>query len=375
MGRSPCWPLTRMTRTRHRPPLTGALSSQPLLPNNWFPVTMPSPGQGLNMRRRDFFGGLGGAAAAWALPAAAQQTAMPVLGWLDGRSATAAAKEVVAVRQALRQAGFVEGQNINIQHRWADGQYQRLPTLAVELARLQVSVLGAFGGPASAHAAKAATSNIPTVFTSGADPVRDRLVESFNRPGGNLTGIYVLTTTLDPKRLELLHEVVPTATTIAALVNSTYPDLGLQMRALEAAALAKGRKITFLNANNSAGIDAAFATIVERRIGGLLVGSDTFLSGQNDRIIAFAMRHKIPTIALWRNFALGGGLMSYGTNLSEAYRQAGFYIARILKGEQPADLPIHQATKVELVINLRTAKDLGLIFPLSLLARADEVIE
>jgi putative ABC transport system substrate-binding protein len=326
------------------------------------------------MRRRAFITLLGGAAA-WPLAARAQQPAMPVIGWLDGRSADAAVEEIAAARQALRQAGFSEGQNIAIEYRWADGQYHRLPALAAELVTRQVGVLAAVGGPASAHAAKAATSTIPIVFTSGADPVKSGLVASLNRPGGNLTGVHLLTTALDPKRLELLHEVVSSATAIAVLVNPTYPDLSSQVGDLEAAARAKNRQITILKANNVDGIDAAFETIAERRIGGLLVASDPFLSNQSARVIALTKRHKVPAISLWRAFAVEGGLMSYGTSLSDAYRQAGFYMARILGGEKPADLPVHQATKVELVINLKTAKALGLTIPLPLLARAEHVIE
>jgi ABC-type uncharacterized transport system substrate-binding protein len=326
------------------------------------------------MKRREFITLIGGTAALWPLAAGAQQ-AMAVIGWLDSRTAVSAEEEIVASRRALKQAGFVEGENVATQYRYAEGQYNRLPALAADLVLRKVSVLAAVGGPASAHAAKAATSTIPIVFTSGADPVKDGLVASLNRPGGNLTGIYVLTTTLDPKRLELLHEVVPSEAAIAVLVNPTYSDVDMQVRDLEAAARAKGRRIAVLKASDVNGIDAAFATIAQSRIGGLIVASDPFLNGQTTQIIALTRRHAVPAISLWRDFAVAGGLMSYGTSLADAYRQAGFYMARILKGEKPAELPVHQATKVELVINLKAAKALGIAFPLTLLGRADEVIE
>jgi putative ABC transport system substrate-binding protein len=330
------------------------------------------------MKRREALAVLGGAVAApaiWPFTADAQQPVIPVIGWLDGRSAAAAIEEVASTREALKKGGFIEGQTVSIEYRWADGQYRRLPELAADLVRRQVNVLAAVGGPASSRAAKAATNTIPIVFTTGADPVKSGLVASLNRPGGNLTGIHILTTTLNPKRLELLHEVLPKTAVVAVLMNPTFPDSDTLLGELEAAARAMGRQIAFLNVSDVKGIDAAFATIAERRYGGLLVPSDPFLSSQSARVIGLTKRHMVPAISLWRDFAVDGGLMSYGTSLAEAYYQAGIYLGRILKGEKPADLPVHQSTKIELVINLKTAKELGVTFPLPLLGRADEVIE
>ena len=331
------------------------------------------------MNRRKLIFALGSAAVApsllWPLAARTQQAAMPVIGTLDGRSAASDAASDVAFRQGLKEAGFVEGQNVAIEYRWSDGQYDRLPAMAADLIRRQVNVIVAAGGPAAPRAAKAATGTIPIVFSSGADPVKDGLVASLNRPGGNLTGVYILTTALEPKRLELLREVLPKTAAIALLVNPTYPAADTQMRDVEAAALAMGTQVTVLKASSPSGIDAAFATLTERRIGALLVASDPFFTARRAQLVALTTRHAVPAIFQWRDFAADGGLMSYGTSLAEFYRHVGLYTGRVLKGEKPADLPVHQSTKVELVINLKTAKVLGLTFPLSLLGRADEVIE
>ena len=281
---------------------------------------------------------------------------------------------MAALRKGLNEKGYVEGRNVAIEFRWAEGQYDLVPVSAAELARRQVNVIVAAGG-AAPRAAKAATATIPIVIVTGVDPVNDGLVASLNRPGGNLTGINILTTALEPKRLELLHEVLPRTDAIALLVNPTHPAADAQVREVEAAGGVLGRRVVVLKASDASGIDAAFATLVQRRIGALLVASDPFFNGRRAQLVGLTTRHAVPAIFQWRDFAVDGGLMSYGTSLADAYRQAGIYVGRILGGEKPADLPIHQSTKVELVINMKTAKALGLTFPLTLLGRADEVIE
>ena len=325
------------------------------------------------MNRRRFLA-LPAAAAMWPLAARAQQPAMPVIGFLHVGGPQAHTRDVVALRQGLNEKGYVEGRNIAIDYRWAEGQYDRVPASAAALVRRQVNVIVAAGG-AAPRAAKTATATIPIVIVTGVDPVDDGLVASLNRPGGNLTGINILTTALEPKRLELLHELLPRTDAIALLVNPTHPAADAQVREVEAAGGALGRRIVVLKASDASGIDTAFATLVERRIGALLVASDPFFNGRRAQLVALTTRHAVPAIFQWRDFAVDGGLMSYGTSLSDAYRQAGIYVGRILGGEKPADLPIHQSTKVELVINMKTAKALGLTFPLTLLGRADEVIE
>jgi putative ABC transport system substrate-binding protein len=327
------------------------------------------------VRRREFLRVVGAASVSWPFVARAQKPTMPVIGFLSGRSAAAAANDVVMFREGLKEVGFVEGRNVAIEFRWADGVYDRLPTLVAEFIRLPVDVIFAGGGPAAPRAAKAATAAIPIVFSTGTDPVLDGLVASLNRPGGNLTGIHILTTELDTKRLELLNEVLPKAATIGVLVNPTFSVADSQVREIEAAARVMGRQVVVLKASNPNGIDTAFVTIAEKRIGALLVASDPFFSIRRAQIVALTTRQAVPAIFQWRDFAVHGGLMSYGTNLAEAYRQVGIYTGRVLKGEKPADLPVHRSTKVELVINLKTAKALNLTFPLSLLGRADEVIE
>jgi len=326
------------------------------------------------MRRREFIAALGGAAA-WPLAARAQQSALPVVGFLNSAAAETFAPMVAAFRQGLGEAGYVEGQNVTIEYRWADGQYDQLPALAADLVRRQATVIVAGGGAVTARAAKAATATIPIVFSVGDDPVKLGLINSLSLPGGNLTGVSILTTGLEAKRLEVLHEAVPGASVIGLLVNSNYPDFETQRKDLLAAAQGLGLQITVLNANSERDIDTAFATLVERRVGALLVASSPFLAGRREQLVALATRHAIPAIFEWPEYVTLGGLMSYGTNLADGYHQVGIYAGKILKGVKPAELPVQQLVKVELVINLKTARTLGLTFPLSLLGRADRVIE
>ena len=327
------------------------------------------------MKRRAFITLLGGAAAAWPLAARAQQPAMPVIGFLSGASLGALPDQIDAFRHGLKESGYVEGQNVTIDYRKAEGRYDRFAELAADLVRGQVAVIVVGGGGQASLAVKAATSSIPIVFTIGNDPVQAGLVASLSRPGGNVTGVTMFSSSLEPKRLELLRELVPSATVIAVLMNPTFPDSPIQLKDLQAAARAMGQQIVILNASSESEIEAAFATVARERIGALLVGSDPFFNSKRREIVALAARHAVPAIYQWRDHATIGGLMSYGTSLADAYRQVGIYVGRILKGEKPADLPVVQSTKVELVINLKTAKTLGLTFPVPLLGRADEVIE
>jgi putative ABC transport system substrate-binding protein len=327
------------------------------------------------MQRREFITLLGGAVAAWPLAARAQQSALPIVGFVGFSSPQAYAAETTAFHRGLAETGYVEGQNVAIKYRWANGQFDRLPSLAADLIRQQLNVLAAIGTPASALAAKAATKTIPIVFVTGGDPVSLGLVESLNRPGGNATGVYMLTAALEPKRLELIREVVPNTRVIGVIVDPNSPDTGLQMKELPAAASALGLQIKIVDASSEGEIDAAFAALRQYPVGAVLLTSSPFYLPQRQKIVALAARYAIPTVYFFRAFADVGGLMSYGTSLTDAYRQAGIYVGRILKGEKASDLPIQQSVKVELVINMKTAKTLGLTFPLPLLGRADEVIE
>jgi putative tryptophan/tyrosine transport system substrate-binding protein len=324
------------------------------------------------VRRREFVTLLGGAAATWPLAARAQQPSMPVVSFLNSTSPAPWAHLVAAFRRGLGETGYVEDRNVAIEYRWAEGQYDRLPALAADLVRRQVAVIVATGGTASGLAAKAATSTIPIVFTSGGDPVNEGLAASLNRPGGNATGMVVLLTAMEGKRLGLLREMVRTATLIAVLLN---PGIETQLNDVRDAARAVGQQIHILPATSEREIDAAFSKMVEVRAGALLVCADPFLYSRRDHIVALAARYAIPAIYELREYAVVGGLMSYGINLADIYRLVGNYTGRILKGDKPAELPVQQATKFEFVINLKTAKALRLEVPPGLSARADEVIE
>jgi putative ABC transport system substrate-binding protein len=323
------------------------------------------------MRRRDFITLLCGAATAWPLAARAQQPTMPVIGILN--PARPDPERNAAFRQGLAQVGYVEGQNVAIEERWADGRYDRLPVLAADLVDRHVDVIFA-NATRGAQAAKMATATIPIVFNMGTDPVKDGLVASFNHPGGNATGVSNITTGLASKRLQILLDLVPTATVIAFLVNPDTP-IGSEMEEAEVVARTARREIFVLKASSERDFERAFATLVERGAGALLVASDPFFITRREQLTALAARHAIPAIYQFRAFAVAGGLMSYGTNRTESFRQAGVYVGRILKGAKPGELPVVTPTKFELVINLKTAKALGLAVPDRLLAIADEVIE
>jgi putative ABC transport system substrate-binding protein len=325
------------------------------------------------MKRREFTTLLGAAAAAWPLRARAQQQ-MPVIGYLSPHSPESEGFRLTAFRQGLGETGYIEGQNVAIEYRGAQGRYDRLPDLAADLVRRHVAVIAAVTIP-SAFAAKAATSTIPIAFLAGVDPVQSGFVASLNRPGGNMTGVAILTAELAAKRLDLLHELVPTATVVALLVNPADPVTDIETRTLQDAARSLRLQPHILRASSASEIDAAFGTIVELGAHALVVSTDPFFTDQHAQIVALAARDAVPAIYVWREYAAAGGLMSYGTDLADSFRQAGVYTGKILKGAKPADLPVEQVVKVELVINLATAKTLGLTISPALLGRADEVIE
>jgi putative ABC transport system substrate-binding protein len=330
----------------------------------------------IHIRRREFVVALGGAAVVWPRSARAQQQpAMPVIGFLNGGSTDGYAPMVAAFRQGLKETSYIEGQNVAIEFRWAGGQYDRVPAMVAELVRRQVAVIVA--NTPGAPEVKAATTTIPIVFLTGNDPVQIGLVATLNRPGGNVTGVTTLNVEVAPKRLELLHELIPAATVVALLVNPTSPTSLAETttRDTQGAARTLGIELHVLHASTEPDFDTAFATLAQRRAGALVIGPDPFFNSEIEQLAALALRHAVPTIYESREFAAAGGLMSYGGSLTDLYRQAGIYTGRILKGAKPADLPVQQSTKVELFLNLKTAKALGLTFPLSLLGRADEVIE
>jgi putative tryptophan/tyrosine transport system substrate-binding protein len=327
------------------------------------------------IHRREFITLIGGAAAAWPFVARAQQAAMPVIGFMSGRSPAESEYLVKAFRTGLNELGYVEGRNVSVEYRWADGHYDRLPALAAELVGRRVAAIAATGGSVSGLAAKAATATTPIVFSSGGDAVKLGLVASLNRPGGNVTGVNLIFGALGAKRLELLRDLIPQATTIAMLVNLNYPSASTEVQETEAGARSLGLQLHVFNATVESEFERAFAAITAQRVAGLLVGDDPFLQSRRDKLVQLAANHAIPAIYFSRDFSDAGGLMSYGPSIIDAYRLVGFYIGRVLNGERPADLPVIQPTKFDLVINLKTAKALQLTVSPTLLARADEVIE
>ena len=326
------------------------------------------------MKRREFITLLGGAVA-WPLAARAQQAAIPVVGFLNFASADGYRPMTAAFRQGLQESGYVDGQNVTIEYRWADGRTDRLQGMAADLVHRQVTVIAATTVPA-ALAAKAATTTIPIVFETGGGPIHLGLVASLNRPGGNITGVSQLTQEVAPKRLELLHELVPAARAVALLVNPANPaSTEPVLRASQAAAHNFGLDVHVLNASTESDFDGVFANVIQLQAGGLVIGSDAFFTSRQEQLAALALRHAVPTVYEHRSFVAAGGLASYGGAITDAYRLAGVYAGRILKGEKPGELPVQQSTKVEMFLNLKTAKALGITVPLPLLGRADEAIE
>jgi putative tryptophan/tyrosine transport system substrate-binding protein len=328
----------------------------------------------LAITRREFITFVAGAAAVWPIVARAQQQ-IPKIGWLFGVSAEAGQPTLAAFRKALSDAGYVEGRDVQFEYRWADGNYDRLPSMAADLVMRSVTLIVTGGGEPAAFAAKAATSSIPIVMVVGSDPVKEGLIHSLNRPGGNITGATVFSYQMESKRLSLLHEAAPAAKTIAVLLNPSNPAAELQMRDAREAAPRIGIEVLTFNANTESEFERIFATLAQRQVGGLVVAADPFFNSRRTRLIALAEQYRLPAIYEWRQFAVDGGLMSYGTVLTDAYSQAGTYAGRILKGEKPGDLPVVQPTNFQFVINLKTAKALGLEIPPTLSARADEVFE
>ncbi len=325
------------------------------------------------MRRRDFIKLLGGAATAWPFVACAQQSTVPVIGFLNGSSPDGYAPMVTAFRQGLKEVGYIDGQNVAIEYRWAEGHYDRLPAMAADLIHRQVSVIAA-NTPANLIA-KNATSMVPIVFTTSSDPVSVGLVPSLNKPGGNVTGISQLNVEVAPKRLELAHELMPAATAVALLINPTNPQDATIVNAVQAAAISLGLQLQILRASTDAEIEEAFASFSEQKAGVLTIGTDAFFNGRTERLAKLAARYSVPAIYQYEEFTAAGGLISYGGSVQDSYHLAGVYTGRILKGEKPADLPVQQSTKVQLIVNLKTAKALNITVPLSLLGRADQVIE
>ena len=328
------------------------------------------------MQRREFIGLLGGAAAVWPLVARAQQPLMPVVGFLNAASAEGYTRQLTAFLKGLGEAGYVDGRNVTIEYRWADGRSDRLPAMAADLVQRQVAVIAATSTPA-ALAAKASTTTVPIVFETGADPVRLGLVANLNRPGGNVTGVTNLIVEVAPKRLQMLHELVPMATSIALLINPSEPTAAeTQSRDVLSAARNLGLELHVLNASSESDLDGVFAEVTKMRVGGLVIGGSPFFTSRTKQLGALALRHAVPTVYSYREFAMAGGLLSYGADITDAYHLVGNYIGRILKGDKPGDLPIQQATtRVEMYINLKTAKALGVSIPNTLIGRADEVIE
>src|SRR3974390_1278607 len=327
------------------------------------------------MRRREFISLLGGAAGAWAGAARAQQPVLPVIGFLSSTSSKGYTPYLAAFREGLREGGFVEGQNVTIEYRWADDHYERLPELAADLVTRRVALIAAAGGSPAALAAKSATTTIPIVFQIGVDPVKAGLVSSLNQPGGNITGFANLALEVGPKRLELLHRLVPNATNIAVLVNPARSNVEAEIKDMQSAANKLGLQLNVLYASTERDFDKVFATSVQLRAGGVVISGDPFFNTRSEELAAMAIHYMVPAIYQFHEFAAAGGLVSYGSSIKNTHREAGIYTARILKGEKPADLPVQEPSKGELIINLKTAKTLGLEIPPSILTSADEVIE